>query len=289
MNSPILVPPLVCRGDGTLSDTTLRRVLAAGTLVTVLPGVHLRREVAHLPEWRALAVASWRPDATFFGSYAASHTFWPELPVDVVDVACRTTVERPGLRFVRREIPPELVVCRGGMQFTGPALTALDLAVETDGESIDNVLRAKMARIRDLNDALAATPYRRGNRERRRLLLNSRAEPWSVAERMAHTILHDAGITGWRANVPIQLAGQHYFLDIAFGSLKLVLEIDGRLFHTKPDVFESDRIRQNALVLDDWTVLRYTYRRLKDDPGGVLAETRAGMELAARRIACACA
>jgi len=62
-----------------------------------------------------------------------------------------------------------------------------------------------------------------------------------------------------------------------------VIEIDGRQFHIGADVFESDRRRQNALVLRHWTVLRYTYRRLVEEPDQVVAEIRAGIQLARLR------
>ncbi|WP_156252249.1 endonuclease domain-containing protein [Pseudactinotalea terrae] len=277
------LPRLVRRGQSYLSPSTVSRLATAGELVGVLPGTYLRADVAANPFWRAAAAAAWRPDAILFGSIAASLTFWRELPVSQIDVACETTLQRPGYRFERRAIPSDLVINRGESLLTHPALTALDLAVPTDGDAIDNVLRSKMVRISDLQEALAATPYRRGNRARRRLLLDSRAEPWSTAERLAHKILHAAGITGWCANEPIALDGHEYFLDIAFKGIKLVIEVDGYEFHTDRTVFESDRDRQNSLQLARWTVLRYTYRRLRDDPDNVLRQIRAGIELARHR------
>jgi very-short-patch-repair endonuclease len=47
---------------------------------------------------------------------------------------------------------------------------------------------------------------------------------------------------------------------VLFRELKLAIEIDGRLFHTAAEVFETDRGRQNTLVLDGWCVLRFTWR-----------------------------
>ena len=38
----------------------------------------------------------------------------------------------------------------------------------------------------------------------------------------------------------------------------MIVEIDGREFHTDPATFNNDRRRQNALVLDGWMVLRYS-------------------------------
>lgn len=277
------IPPLVRRGEGILSPAAVSRHVTAGRLVPILPGVHLRTDVATSTLWRAAAAAAWRPDSVLFGEIAAHLTFWKELQVDSIAVAHHTTLQRPGFRFQRRAIPPELTAHRGEMRLTVPALTALDLAVATDGSSIDHVLRSRTARISELREALAGTPHRSGNARRRRLLLDSRAEPWSAAERLAHTMLHSAGIDGWRANLPVVLRGQTYFLDVAFRHLRLVLEIDGREFHTGSQVFESDRVRQNALVLSHWTVLRFTYRRLVEEPQDVLSEIRAGIALARSR------
>lgn len=115
------------------------------------------------------------------------------------------------------------------------------------------------------------TPNRFGNRDRRRLLLDSRDEPWSAAERLCHRLLRDAEVQAWTSNWLVHVRGSTYYLDVAFPRLKLVLEIDGRLHEDDPDIFESDRWRQNALVLEGWTVLRFTWRMLQEQPEKVLA------------------
>jgi hypothetical protein len=56
--------------------------------------------------------------------------------------------------------------------------------------------------------------------------------------------------------------------------LKLAIEIDGRLHEKDEDLFESDRSRQNALVVDGWRVLRFTWRMLKEHPEVVVAAIR---------------
>jgi very-short-patch-repair endonuclease len=47
-----------------------------------------------------------------------------------------------------------------------------------------------------------------------------------------------------------------------------VIEIDGRLYHTGAEVFETDRRRQNLLVLDGWCVLRFTLDHDRGAPRG---------------------
>src|SRR5829696_2855094 len=94
--------------------------------------------------------------------------------------------------------------------------------------------------------ALRLTPNRIGNQQRLKLLIDSRNEPWSAADRLAHRILRGAGLTGWRTNFPVILQGRIYYIDIAFPHLKLAIEIDGRLHEDDEDLFESDRWRQNG-------------------------------------------
>jgi very-short-patch-repair endonuclease len=51
---------------------------------------------------------------------------------------------------------------------------------------------------------------------------------------------------------------------------RLVIEVDGRHFHGEARS-ESDRWRQNALVLDGWRVLRFTWTMLERYPDRVVA------------------
>lgn len=277
------LPPLIRIGEGVLSSSTASRLVASGKLVAILPGVCLRADVAHDLQWRAAAVAAWRPDAVLLEEMAAALTFWPELAVPGLRFAYKTTLQRPGLSFTRRQVPAAWIKNRGELRLVLPALTALDLSARYGGEAIDRVLRSRQAKIEDLYAALAVSGHRRGNPERRRLLLDSRAEPWSAAERIAHGILRGAGIRGWRANAPIHLGGQDYFLDIAFERIRLAIEIDGYEFHSGREVFEADRRRQNSLQEREWTVLRFTYRMLTEDPSYVVRTTERGLLVAERR------
>ncbi|HEU5485061.1 MAG TPA: DUF559 domain-containing protein, partial [Microlunatus sp.] len=131
------------------------------------------------------------------------------------------------------------------------------------------------ATLTTLKDALRSTANRRGNTHRWLVLLDSRAEPWSRAERLVHRLYRQDGITGWRANQKLVLPGVGtYYLDIAFDAARVAVEVDGWAYHSKPAVFETDRHRQNALVLDGWLVLRFTWTMLTADPDYVLRVTR---------------
>jgi very-short-patch-repair endonuclease len=130
-----------------------------------------------------------------------------------------------------------------------------------------------------MHQALELTAARVGNPERRRLLLDSKDEPWSAAERKFHRLLRAAGITAWKANQPIVLGSSLFFIDVAFREVRLAIEIDGRLYHSDSEVFETDRRRQNLLVLDGWCVLRFTSSMIDDRPAEVVALVREALRM----------
>jgi hypothetical protein len=60
-------------------------------------------------------------------------------------------------------------------------LTAIDLSTFAYSDAIDIALRVRAATLANMYEALRLTPHRAGNRERLKLLIDSRAEPWSAA------------------------------------------------------------------------------------------------------------
>ena len=249
-------------------------------LVRVLPGVYAASDQAASLQTRVRALRCFDRDAILTGAIAARLSFWPELRVEAIECAVRhSRSPQPGYRFSRRQIPPELVVRRGGIRYTSPALTALDLCARLGGEAIDQALRSRATTLALLHRAMELTAARAGNQTRRQLLLDSRDEPWSEAERLFHRLLREAGITGWKANQPVTLNGSTCYVDVIFRKLKLAIEIDGRLFHTGAEVFETDRWRQNLLILDGWRVLRFTWTMIEEQPETVLAMVREAIEM----------
>jgi very-short-patch-repair endonuclease len=251
-----------------------------GDLRSVLPGVYAEPGACDSIRTRIRALMHWDPDAVLLGSAAAWVSFWPE--IRVTHIFCSVKHHRrtqPGYEFTRRQIPAELVVNRSGIRYTSPALTALDLCGAMGGDAIDQALRARATTLGQLYRALELTRGRKGNGTKRQLLLDSRAEPWSEAERSFHRLLRSAGITGWRANRPVVLDDSTFYVDVVFRKLKLVIEIDGRLYHTGAEVFESDRWRQNLLVLNGWCVLRFTWTMIEDHPEKVIAMVREAIKI----------
>lgn len=267
---------ILAREHRKLRDALARGVVD-GRLARILPGVYADAGQATEPVIRMAAVTRWDPDAVICGHGAASLTYWPDVKVPpTLQVASPIKHQaQRGFEFCRRTVPPELVQRSGPVPVTVPALTAIDLATLDFTDPIDIALRTKQATLATLQEALQLTRKRRGNADRWSVLLDSRAEPWSHAERLAHRLYRRDGIAGWVTNRKIVLPGAGtYYLDIAFERERIAGEVDGWEYHSKPAVFESDRLRQNALVLDGWLVLRFTWKMLTTDPDYVLRTTR---------------
>lgn len=216
------------------------------------------------------------PDAVLVGAAAARSTYWPSAPMTTITAATGTSKISPqaGDIFTQRQIPPDLIVEHQGLRVTVPALTAIDLATSACADAIDIALRTRITTLDHMWSALAETKARPGNIDRRMLLLDSRDEPWSAPERLAHRHLRAANITGWAANFRVLAGGRCYYLDIAFKREQLAIEIDGRIHQLDEELFHSDRRRQNALVMDKWRVLRSTWRIVHDHPDIFVAEVR---------------
>lgn len=59
-------------------------------------------------------------------------------------------------------------------------------------------------------------------------------------------------------------------LDFAWPELKVVVEIDGFAYHRGQQQFRRDMAKRNALTLDGWLVLTFSYHDLVEDPIGCI-------------------
>ena len=65
-------------------------------------------------------------------------------------------------------------------------------------------------------------------------------------------------------------------VDLAYPDLKIAIELDGAV-HLDPTVRERDLAKQNALLLEGWIVLRFTWDRFRRRPDLFIAEIRAAL------------
>lgn len=131
---------------------------------------------------------------------------------------------------------------------------------------VEELLFQKEVTLASLVSALRRNSGMHGLAPARRLvgLLDSNTQ--GKAERIFRELLRDHHVQGWDQ--------QHWVhgwpLDFAWPELKVVVEVDGFAFHRDHKKFLSDMAKRNALSLDGWLVLTFSYHDLVDDPIGCL-------------------
>ncbi len=209
------------------------------------------------------------PAAVIVGRAAARLTWWKDLNVGTVVAAHGggyPTVK--GYEWKQRRIPRDHVVRHDdGSVTTSPALTVLDLIPSLGGKVIDEALRRNAVTLSDLWAAFEATASRPGNALRKKLLDDSRDEPWSESERGFHAIVRGLTLpSAYETNYRVTAGSVIAYLDLAFPALKLAFEVDGYPFHHLPDAFFHDRLRDLELAIADWEVHRVPSDLIGRDP-----------------------
>lgn len=262
------------RAAGLSQDAVDRRI-RSGRWRRCSPGVYFSEEHAFTDAAR-LRVAVWGygADATASGLAAAWWHGVVRYPPRSVEVTiprdCRRK-PRPGTRLRRRNLQSADTVERRGLRVTSLELTVVEAAARRDGgvQVLDTALQRHTDLARLWRAHLRNTG-RYGSPAARRLLQAADGGARSEAERLFKQLLTRADISGWRANQ--RVAG--YEVDFVFRGAKVAIEVDGFAFHSGTDDFHHDRIKQNAIALAGWQVLRFTWLDLVEHPERVIAEVR---------------
>jgi len=188
-----------------------------------------------------------------------------------------------GVRVVRTIIDRAERAERFGLPVTCLVRTAIDHLVclpLTDATAFaDRAIQQRWISLADLERRLSVR--RRGNPILRRVAATVVVGAETESERRLHRLLSRAGLTGWTANHAAAIRGRPVRIDVAFRAHKIAIEIDGFAYHSDRARYQQDRNRQNLLVLDGWTVLRFTWEDITDRPGQVLAAILAALDAAA--------
>ncbi|MGH9179615.1 MAG: type IV toxin-antitoxin system AbiEi family antitoxin domain-containing protein [Acidimicrobiales bacterium] len=105
----------------------------------------------------------------------------------------------------------------------------------------------------------------------------------SELERLLLRVLRDAGLpepvreydAPWSRDAPGRV-------DFAFPWARLIIEVDSRRWHTRERDFEADRRRDREAQLAGWTVYRFTWQDLKEDPEGVVRTILRALQLSSK-------
>ncbi|MCZ2830471.1 DUF559 domain-containing protein [Modestobacter sp. VKM Ac-2986] len=196
-------------------------------------------------------------------------------PVDLTVPAGSRARNRPDRRLHRSPLPPEDVERRWQLPVTTPARTWRDLAAVLDPPAllaVTDQLLDVLCTPADLERTLAVRPTGRGAARARRVLAVADPRIDSPMESVLRWLLHEAGLP--RPTLQFRATDDRGRLiglgDLAWPDRKVLVEFDGEV-HRERGVFVNDLRRQNRLVLEGWTVLRFTSADVLGRPQDVVA------------------
>lgn len=178
-----------------------------------------------------------------------------------------------------------------GLPITNPVRTMFDLSSVTEIDQLrgmaQRALAARSVTVEGLAEILEALGRRgRPGTTRFRELLEEVSPgcvaPESVLEEKMITLLRASDLPmpalqlslPWRSPVKGRV-------DFAYEDARVVIECDGRRWHTTMEAFETDRRRDNLAQLNGWRVLRFTWNDLTEAPARVLYQFAQALRLAA--------
>jgi very-short-patch-repair endonuclease len=264
-----------------LSDDQIARKVASGEWLRRAPGVYFATAWSWTPAAAVRVAGEWvDPVGALAGPAAA---WWLGLgiarPYPLTVIVPRGSSRKPpsGVSLTRRDLGTDRQKHRG-LWVVSAELAALDAAVALGREGqvfLDRVLQQGQVTLDGLRAAQARHLGRRGSDAAHRLIVRAGDHAASEAERLVLAVLRRGGVTGWSANLEVELSdGRRVIVDIAFPAEKFALEVDGWAFHHDPARFVSGRARKRALVADGWVVAEVAWEDLVNRPEKVLDEIR---------------
>lgn len=175
-----------------------------------------------------------------------------------------------------------------GLPVTTPARTFVDLAavlskpdLRSAGESLLLSKRVTGERVARLVAELAR-PGKRGFTKLGEVLdelLSTHGASESALEQHFLTLVRSAGLDEPTPQHPFpgRLPGAHR-VDFAYPERKLVVEVDGRTFHSRLQDMVNDRERDMAAAAAGWQVVRIMWETLREDPERVISQLRQVLE-----------
>jgi very-short-patch-repair endonuclease len=188
---------------------------------------------------------------------------------------------RKGIVARRSQVPGDEVSRVNGIPVTSVSRTLLDLASVLTKRQLEKALNeAEVLGLTDrlsVPDLLERYPGRRGSSVLRALLRDRavvRGITRSELERRFHAVLDGTDLPRPRRNAHVSVRGRFFEVDCLWAEQRLIVELDGWESHGTDLAFEKDRERDRLLLVEGWRITRVTWRHLRDDAPGVIADLR---------------
>ena len=164
----------------------------------------------------------------------------------------------------------------GGFEATSCAETILTLGYTQPPWTIESWLDHRLAAgrlaISDFDPIFARLTNARvrGLAALRRIVIERDRDtyqpPTSELERHLYRLLDRAELPGYTRQAPFASKQATATVDAYIESWKMIIEADGRRWHTRKADFERDRLRDNEAAAQGLLVIRFAYRSLTADP-----------------------
>ncbi len=231
------------------------------------------------------------PDGAVVSHLTAAALWGVEVPMQRRDdvrvhltVATGSAVRARSDRVIHRSpLEPGEVTSRLGCTLTTPERTWRDLAAVLPPPALlavtDQLLDLWCTR-RDLARQLELRPSGRGSARARVVLPLGDRRAGSPMESVLRWLLHAAGLPAPELQFVISTVAGEFVgaTDMAWPDRKVLVEFDGNV-HRDRRVFVNDLRRQNRLVAEGWTVLRFTSADVYGRPDEVVAAIRRALGL----------
>lgn len=186
------------------------------------------------------------------------------------------------------DVLPEHLVTIDGLPVTSVARTIVDLAAEVSLERLRRIVEdskyAGLTNYTEVGECLASIARRgkRGVRKLTRVLMlldGGKATSNSHLERDLLAALRRGALPMPKAQYPFP--GRQFVkgcVDYAYPEAKLIVEADGRTWHTRIQDIARDHERDGDAAEGGWLTLRLLYEHIKGDPEGTARRVRAVLE-----------
>ncbi|HYF46031.1 MAG TPA: DUF559 domain-containing protein [Acidimicrobiales bacterium] len=195
-----------------------------------------------------------------------------------------------------RKVPPHHATMLYGRRTTTFARTVVDLAATASRARLDAVYEHGLLTGRVTHARMAATftelyhPTRRGMSTLGVILDERGPGHVPAASELERRLFGVCDLVGLRPVRQFPLPGRQSIrgcVDAALVEAKLILEADGRRWHTRVADFRRDRERDKSAARDGWQTLRFCYEELREDPLGEARGIRETYEERCRLLAAA--
>jgi very-short-patch-repair endonuclease len=212
-------------------------------------------------------------------SHFAAAALWGIRRSSRVEVTVPRGGRRPraGIHLHWANLPDDEVTIHEGIPTTTVPRTLFDLSADVQRAELRSAMRqAEQLRLTDqlwVGDLIERYPRKPGVPILKAVVQEAQRGlniVKSDLEELFQTFLIDAGLPLPNTNVLIE----GYEVDCVWPQAGLIVELDSRTHHSIAHAFEEDRVRDRRLEADGWTVVRITWRQLRDTPGAVEADLR---------------